>query len=304
MTEPRPPLRHPGNDEIAQVFDEVAALLRAQQADRYRIRAWESGADFLRGLERPVAEVLEEGGRKALVDLPHIGRSLAAAIEELVHTGRLQTLERLRGGVSPEDLYATIPGIGDELARAIHQHLGVETLEELEVAAHDGRLVTVPGIGRRRAAAVRDHLEAHLSRSRRRRARQVALPAEEAAEAAPRPPVGLLLTLDAEYRAAAEDGVLPTIAPKRFNPEDEAWLPVLHASREGWDFTLLYSNTARAHQLGRTRDWVVAYFEQHGHEDQCTIVTEYRGRLAGRRVVRGREAECTEWYRVEDKQAG
>ena len=63
----------------------------------------------------------------------------------------------------------------------------------------------------------------------------------------------------------------------------------------------MYSNTARAHELGKTDDWVVIYYEQDGEEDQCTVVTETRGPLAGRRVVRGREQECREYYR---RQAG
>ena len=52
------------------------------------------------------------------------------------------------------------------------------------------------------------------------------------------------------------------------------------------------SNSARAHDLGRTQDWVVIYYERDGHEEQATAVTETHGPLAGRRVVRGREAEC------------
>ncbi|MGZ5127014.1 MAG: DNA-binding protein, partial [Burkholderiales bacterium] len=72
---------------------------------------------------------------------------------------------------------------------------------------------------------------------------------------------------------------------------------IMHASRDGWHFTVLYSNTARAHELGRTRDWVVVYFYDGDHaEGQHTIVTEARGTLAGRRVVRGREAECRALY--------
>lgn len=68
---------------------------------------------------------------------------------------------------------------------------------------------------------------------------------------------------------------------------------MLHAERGGWHFTALYSNTARAHELGRTRDWVVIYYYDGEHvESQCTVVTETRGVLAGKRVVRGREDEC------------
>jgi len=211
-----------------------------------------------------------------------------------------------------------VPGVGDELAERIHRALGVETLEELELAAHDGRLDAVPGIGPRRLRGIQDSLGATLAKSSRRRARRrrwleagrrhpeepASAPAEadsaapEEGTAAPdkddAPPVALLLDVDAEYRRRASAGELRTIAPRRFNPEGRAWLPVLHTEREGWSFTALFSNTARAHELGRTRDWVVVYWEHDGHEDQCTVVTERGGPLAGRRVVRGREAECQE----------
>lgn len=82
-----------------------------------------------------------------------------------------------------------------------------------------------------------------------------------------------------------------TIAPRRFNPDKKAWLPILHTERGPWSFTALFSNTARAHQLGTTDDWVVIYFERDGREGQCTVVTERPGPRAGRRVVRGREDE-------------
>ena len=50
----------------------------------------------------------------------------------------------------------------------------------------------------------------------------------------------------------------------------------------------------RAHQLGHTHDWVVLFYERNGDEGQCTVVTETRGPLGGRRVVRGRESECAQ----------
>jgi DNA polymerase (family 10) len=116
----------------------------------------------------------------------------------------------------------------------------------------------------------------------------------------PEPPaVATLLELDAEYRDKARAGTLPKIAPKRFNPEGVAWLPVLHSRHGGRHFTVLYSNTARAHELGRTHDWVVIYFHDGDHaEGQHTVVTERRGALAGKRVVRGREPECRRHYRA------
>ena len=72
---------------------------------------------------------------------------------------------------------------------------------------------------------------------------------------------------------------------------------MLHTERGDWSFHVLFSNTGLAHRLGRTRDWVVIFFERDGDEDQVTVVTETRGELAGKRVVRGRELECHAWYR-------
>ncbi|MCC6873262.1 MAG: DNA-binding protein [Sandaracinaceae bacterium] len=252
-------------------------------------------AAMLRQLEEPVTDVLARGGHEALIALPTIGRSLASAIEELVRRGRWSMLDRLRGEVSPEELFMTVPGIGEALAERIHGELGVDTLEDLEVAAHDGRLENVPGVGPRRAEAFRDLLAARLTRSRHRAHPQQTMTTGD-------PPVALLLQLDRRYREAAERGELKTIAPRRFNPAHEAWLPVWHTSEEGWHFTALFSNTALAHRLGKTHDWVVIYWERDGDERQATVVTEHRGALRGRRVVRGREREClSHWARETER---
>ena len=96
---------------------------------------------------------------------------------------------------------------------------------------------------------------------------------------------------------AVKKDSLPKIAPKRFNPNKEVWLPVLHTSQNGWHFTAMFSNTYRAHELNRHKDWVIIYFyDDHHRGGQCTVVTEIAGVLAGKRVVRGRESECREYY--------
>jgi putative hydrolase len=108
-----------------------------------------------------------------------------------------------------------------------------------------------------------------------------------------RPPIELLLDIDRRYLQAAAAGQLRKIAPRRFNPTHEAWLPIMHVDRDGWSFTAMFSNTELAHRLHRTDDWVVVYYQEpHTAEGQATVVTEYRGPLHGRRVVRGREREC------------
>ena len=113
------------------------------------------------------------------------------------------------------------------------------------------------------------------------------------------PPVSELLRTDREYREQARAGRLPRIAPQRYNPTHEAWLPILHTQSGTHHYTALYSNTARAHELGTTHDWVVIFRDDDGGHGQWTVITSRFGRLAGKRIVRGREAECEEYYASE-----
>jgi putative hydrolase len=106
----------------------------------------------------------------------------------------------------------------------------------------------------------------------------------------------LILGIDAEYRKKAAANQLKKIAPKKFNPEGKAWLPIMSTEREGWRFTVLFSNTQRAHDLGKTNDWVVVYYDDGSGERKCTVVTEFKGEVSGKRVIRGREKECGEYY--------
>lgn len=270
------------NQLISERLDEYAEVLNQQNANRFRVLAYQRAANTVSELSEPIGQIYARGGMDALVEIPDIGKGIASAIAELIQTGRWSRLERLRGSLDPEHLFRTVPGIGPKLAQRIHDELGIDTLQALEVAAHDGRLERLPGFGHRRAQMIRASLEAVLSRPG-------VAPHHDHDNS---PDVELLLQVDREYRDKAGKGELPTIAPRRFNPDGEAWLPVLHTVIDGWHFTALFSNTARAHQLGRTRDWVVIYYYSDDHEEgQHTVVTETRGPLKGRRVVRGREQE-------------
>ena len=243
---------------------------------------------MLRGWPRSVADVFAEEGIEGLADIPGIGPSIARSIRDILLHGRLAMLDRLRGEGDSVAILASVPGLGKVFAARLHDDLGIETLEELEVAAHDGRLENYPGIGAKRLAGIRDSLAERLRRVRR----------ELAAASPPRqPPVSELLDVDREYREKVAAGILTKVAPRRFNPEGEAWLPVLHTARKQRHYIALFSNTARAHELGKTHDWVVLFRDNGEIEDRCTVITSEFGRLQARRIVVGREAECEQYYR-------
>jgi len=279
------PARVAENEFVATQLDRIAALLASQGANPFRVRAYHQGAATLRELDESVPDLLERGGQDALRELPHIGDSLARAIRDIERLGYSPMLHRLRGDVDPVRLLATVPGVGRRSAARLHDEHDLETLEDLEAAAYDGRLAQLPGFGPKRLAGVRAVLAQRLGRPWQ--------PTERSAD----PTVAELLDIDREYREGAAAGTLPLIAPRRLNPGRRRWLPVLHATRGDRHYTALFSNTDRAHRLGRTHDWVVIFGDHGATDGQWTVVTNRTGSLRNRRVVRGRERECEDYYR-------
>lgn len=278
--------RHLINESVALKLDEMAALLTGQRANPFRVRAYHRAADTLRRLGVPVDEVLARGGLEELERLPGIGESLGRTIRDVLKFGYSPMLDRMRGTADPHRLLMSVPGIGRRLAERLHDDLHLETLEDLEAAAHDGRLEAFAGFGPKRLAGVRAVLAGRLGRVR------------SAAPAHGLPTVAELLDIDREYRESAEAGRLVTIAPRRFNPDRRQWLPILHTHRGPRHYTALFSNTAQAHRLGKTNDWVVIYGDHGTPAGQWTVVTARSGVLSGQRVVRGREPECLRHYRI------
>lgn len=181
-----------------------------------------------------------------------------------------QRLGRLAKEKGAEGLQG-IPGVGEKLAGLIEEYVKFGTVELLESLKKE---VTAEDL--MKVSAKKKHPPAQGKKATL--------------------PVTLILEMDAEYREKAGAGKLKRIAPKLLNPEKKAWLPLLAAEREGWKFTIMFSNTETAHKLGKTDDWVVVYYEKGKGENQCTVVTEHRGELKGKRVVRGRETECKKHY--------
>lgn len=274
------------NREIAQRFKEVAQLLHDQGSNHFRVEAYRHGAETLEQLEQPADEIFRSEGIEGLQALPGIGESLARAIREIILHGRLPMLERLRGEADPLNLLASIPGIGKKLAERLHDELDIDSLEDLETAAHEGRLAKLTGVGEKRITGIKASLAERLGRVK----------ARQGETGHNLPSIEELLDVDREYREKAGKGQLHKFTPRRFNPTGDAWLPVLHTQRGERHYTALFSNTARAHQKGKTHDWIVLFYDDGNRESQCTIITSEFGLLEGRRIVRSREAECLRYY--------
>jgi DNA polymerase (family X) len=287
MIHPIPPHQEPfpKNGELADRLEEIAELLDAQEANPYRAQAYRTAAETVRGLDRPVRDILAQEGPAGLMELPGIGRSLARSLERLSKNSRLPLLEQLRAVYGPEEKIASVPGIGRKTAARIHDALGVENLADLQAAAYDGRLTQVPGIGAKRLRAVRESLAGRFRR-----------PPRTSLKPQPTDPATIeeILSVDEEYRRKAEADRLLRIAPRRFNPSRKAWLPILRTDRGEHDYTALYSNSARAHELDAVFDWVVIYRTPQSGGGQWTVMTSRFGPLQGKRIIRGLEKESAD----------
>lgn len=279
------------NHWVAEHLLEAAHILRQKAANPYRVRAYRSAAKTIDNLDTDIVDLIEKEDVNGLIKLPYVGKNIAYAIYELVATGRWRFLESLRSTLKPPEVFTLIPGVGPKLAKLIYSTLHVQTLEELELAANKGKLAGIPGIGERRQRMITETLFSILHDTQR------SYPIQRNG-----PKVNTLLRVDGLYRKKALQGTLKKIAPKRFNPKGETWLPIMHYKENKWQFRVMFSNTELAHRLHKLSDWVVlhAHDNEH-HEYQYTIVTETKGALKGKRVVRGFEEECAKFYKRRTK---
>jgi DNA polymerase (family X) len=134
------------NKTIADMFEEIADLLALGNANPFRVRAYRNGARTVRRYGEPMSKLVAQ--EVDLTKLPAIGKDLSALIEEAVNTGQMRSLEALHASApAAAGVFLQVEGIGPKKARALLEHLGVTTLEELHRAALDQRVRSVPGFG-------------------------------------------------------------------------------------------------------------------------------------------------------------
>ncbi|HKJ27133.1 MAG TPA: helix-hairpin-helix domain-containing protein, partial [Anaerolineales bacterium] len=146
------------NTELADTFTLIADLLEIKGEVIYKILAYRKAADSLKDLSRDVTDIWEEGD---LTSIPGVGKAIAEKIDELLRTGELEFLNKLKAEV-PESLAALtqIPDLGPKKVKLFWEQLGITTTAELEKAARDGQLAGLPGMGEKSQDKVLAGIEA------------------------------------------------------------------------------------------------------------------------------------------------
>lgn len=151
------------NRQLADTFTLIADLLEIKGEIVYKVLAYRKAAESLAGLGREASDYWREG---RLREIPGVGEAIEEKIDELLRSGKLEFLERLKSEVPPSLAgWLQIPGLGPKRAALIWKTLGITTLPELEAAAREGRLRGLPGMGEKSEAQIIAGIESLARRS-------------------------------------------------------------------------------------------------------------------------------------------
>jgi DNA polymerase (family 10) len=153
------------NRQLADTFTLIANLLEIKGEIIYKTLAYRKASESLMGLGRQASEYWKEG---KLEDIPGVGKAIAEKIDELLETGKLIFLEKVKQEV-PEDLatWLAVPSLGPKKIAMIWKTLGITTLAQLEAAAKEGKLRDLPGMGAKSETAILEGIASLARRSDR-----------------------------------------------------------------------------------------------------------------------------------------
>jgi len=137
----------------AHVLNQIGSLLELSGSPRFKARAFQRAARSVLALGADdLAPLLKSGELKKT---PNVGPATISVIQELIETGESSYLDRLSENI-PSGLVqmARVPGLGVQKVHLIHKELGVDSIDELEKAARDGRLAKLPKFGPRTAERI------------------------------------------------------------------------------------------------------------------------------------------------------
>jgi len=131
--------------KVAELLVEIGTLLELKGENPFKTRAYSNAARALENLTEPLEKVVAED---RLGEISGIGESIQKKVTELVTTGGLKYYDELKETV-PAGLVEMlqIPGMGPKKVKALHDKLGIESIDQLEAACKDGKVATLDGFG-------------------------------------------------------------------------------------------------------------------------------------------------------------
>jgi len=147
------------NQELAKIFNDMARFLRMENV-AFKPYAYERAAISLESFDKDVSEIYRQGGTKALMEIPGIGKAMAEHIEEYLKTGKIKIYENQKKKLPINlDELVRVEGMGAKKAKVLYQKLGVKNLKDLEKAAKTGKIAPLFGFGEKTEKNILQGLE-------------------------------------------------------------------------------------------------------------------------------------------------
>ena len=155
------------NAVLSELFNQMADIMEILGEDRFRINTYRKVARIISDMPTDVETLLANG---RLAEIPGIGKSSLAKIEQFIKTGSITAHQELLKKIPPTLLeLLTIPGMGPKGVKAVYEKLNVTTIDELKGAIQNGSVADLAGFGEKKAAVITkgiDFLEKSTGRIR------------------------------------------------------------------------------------------------------------------------------------------
>ena len=131
--------------DVAKQLEEVGTLLELSGENPFKTRTYFNVARLITQIDDDLKTLVEE---QRLREIKGVGEALEQKITELVTTGKLEFLEKLRAQF-PETIFEIldIPGLGPKRVKTVYEELGVDSLDKLEQACTAGKIAELSGFG-------------------------------------------------------------------------------------------------------------------------------------------------------------
>jgi DNA polymerase (family 10) len=139
-------------DDVAAALDEIGTLLELKGENDFKCRAYHTAARTISQLDGDLRQLVVSN---RLGEVRGIGEALREKIATLVTTGRLPYLEDLRASLPP-GLFDVLmlPGLGPKKVRALHDQLGIDSIDKLKAACDAGEVARLKGFGEKTQARI------------------------------------------------------------------------------------------------------------------------------------------------------
>ncbi|MGI0083854.1 MAG: helix-hairpin-helix domain-containing protein, partial [Nitrososphaerales archaeon] len=153
------------NSLVAAVLLELAEFTEVEDDQPYRARAYRRAAQSVESLAEDIETVASDG---RLQDISGIGENIEKKIVEILKTGKLETLEKVKKD-NPIDVSSLlrVEGVGPKTVKSFYADFKIRNLDDLEAAVKEGRFVNFKSLRVRSAQQLLERIEnARLRTSR------------------------------------------------------------------------------------------------------------------------------------------